>query len=174
MKNQDVAEISAQLRAMFGTAGGLLLIAVVITIVVEMGFEQSVPVVVYAIMCVLMLGIFGFYGLNIYALIRISTAIRRKEVSYRNSELEAMHHITFHQAVQQLSVINRQQPGPAEIKPTFVKQKTLRQRKPAPQIAPAGSYPVMETLLNQEDKSPIPNNVVPLNPDSSEPDDEFQ
>ena len=174
MKNQDVAEISAQLRAMFGTAGGFLLVTVVITLIVEMGLEQSVPIVAYAIMCVLILGIFAFYGLNIYALIRISTATRRKEVSYRNSELEAMHHITFHQAVQQLSATNMQPTGVAEMKPTFVKQKTLRQRKPAPQIAPAGSNPVMETLPSQEDKPPIPNNVVTLNPDSSEQGDEFQ
>ena len=172
MKNQDVAGISAQLHAMFATAGRLLLVAVILTIIVEMGFEQTVPVVVYVIMCLLMLGIFAFYGLNIYALIRISTATRRKEVHYRNSELEAMHHIAFHHSVQQLATMNVRSTGPVEEKPTFVKQKTLRQRKTVPQIAPTGSYPVIETVPDPN-AVPIPNNVISLNPDASERDDEF-
>ena len=68
---------------MFTAAGGLLLIALLVTIIIEMGFEQSVPTAVYVIMGVLLLGIFAFYGLNIFAMMRISTAPVKKEVRYR-------------------------------------------------------------------------------------------
>lgn len=171
--HESVAQLSVQLKSMFTAAGGLLLIALLVTIIIEMGFEQSVPTAVYVIMGVLLLGIFAFYGLNIFAMMRISTAPVKKEVRYRNSELEIMTALSVHQATHQMSILQAQASTlPSSSSATFVKQKTLRQRKAAPALAPTGQYPVIEHEANETPEPTIPaNNVVPIRPLADDDDE---
>jgi len=163
--DNKTADVSQALTGMFKTAGGFLLAALVITIFIEMGLDQAVPVAVYVIMAILLLGIFAFYAANIFAMIRTNETRIYKKVEYRNPELEALTALSFQEALARQTVTT---PYTVDAKPVLVKQKTLRKR--APQIAPTGTYPAIEHDDSDDDEPlTLPANVTRLHGDDDEP-----